>query len=138
MSEQEAIEILKHHSFNNENLGNSKAEKGFLGMLRPFNGTLNEENFHELMNVLLALKDHFSKEIIDRNITSNLWAICHLTRSWAIERDAMLRRNNLINDTQIDLLTIWIDCISITVMYLLEGLGDLAFDSYNAYLNQKL
>lgn len=81
MTEKEALELLKHHSFVHHDTDNPKSEKGFLGMLRPFRGELYEENFHELMNILKILKKHFEGENIDKQIISNFWSICHLSRA---------------------------------------------------------
>lgn len=138
MTEQEAIELLKHHSFTHEDIHHPKSEKGFLGMLRPFQGELFESNFHEVMGIINVLKGHFSKDYIDRQIISNFWGICHLSRVWGIEQDGMLRRNKLISDNQIELLSTWTDCISYTIMNLLEGLPDEeAFETYTFYLEDK-
>ncbi|MFN8354289.1 MAG: hypothetical protein U0Y10_07585 [Spirosomataceae bacterium] len=138
MTEKEAIELLRHHSCSHDDFENPKSENGFLGMLRPFQGELFEENFHELMEIIKVLKEHFGKDSVDRQIISNFWSICHLSRSWGIEQDGMLRRNNLISDTQIEVITIWTECISHTIMSLLEGLSDEeAFETYEFYLEGK-
>lgn len=137
MTEKEALELLKYHSFTHKDIDNPKSEKGFLGMLRPFQGELFEDNFHELMNVIKALKEQFSKKHIDRQLISDFWGICHLSRSWGINEEGMLRRNNLISDTQIQLLATWTDCISSTIMNLLAGLPEVeAFESYELYLKE--
>ncbi len=131
MTKEEAIELLKHHSFTHEDIDNPKSEKGFLGMLRPFKGELIEANFHELMEVISVLKDQLSKDNIDREIMSNFWSICHLSQAWGIEQNGMLRQNNLISATQIESLSDWINCISYTIMNLLEGVPDKeAFELY--------
>ncbi len=131
MTEKEAIELLKHHSFTHQDIYNPKSEKGFLGMLRPFKGELFEDNFHELMEIIKVLKGQFGKDNIDRQVISNFWSICHFSRVWGIEQDGMLRRNSLISDNQIELLRNWTDCISCTIICLLEGLPDEeAFDNY--------
>jgi hypothetical protein len=138
MTEKEAIDLLKHHSFTHEDIGNPKTETGFLGMLRPFRGELFESNFHEVMEILKVLKGQLKGDTIDRQIISNLWGICHLSRAWGLEEEGMLRRNGLLSDAQRDLLSNWTDCISYTVMNLLEGLPDNeAFESYTFYLDDK-
>lgn len=138
MTEKEAIELLKHHSFTHEDIDSPKSEKGFLGMLRPYQGELFENNFHELMEVIKVLKVQFGKDNIDRQIILNFWSICHFSRAWAIEPDGMLRRNNLISDNQIELISNWTDCISNTIMNLLDGLPDeVAFETYKFYLEDK-
>lgn len=50
----------------------------------------------------------------------------------------MLRQNSLISDTQIELLSNWVACISYTVMNLLDGLPDEEiFEAYKFYLENK-
>lgn len=124
MTEVEAIELLKHHSFTHDDIENIKSEKGFLGMLRPYQGELYEDNFHEVMEIIKVLKNHFYQDKIDTHIISNFWGICHYSRAWALDKDSMLRRNNLISDIQLDLLTSWIECISNAIALLLEGLPE--------------
>ncbi|KAB1155947.1 hypothetical protein F7018_11605 [Tenacibaculum aiptasiae] len=137
MTEQEAKELLKHHSFTHDNYSHPKSENGFLGMLRPFNGELIESNFHELMSILKVLKNSFYKENIERELISSFWGICHFSKAWGVEEDGMLRRNNLITEKQVELLADWIDCISYAVMNLLEGADEEAFESYKHYLEKK-
>lgn len=138
MTDKEAIELLKHHSFTHEDIENPKSEKGFLGMLRPFQGELFENNFHELMEILKVLQGQLNKDNIDRQIISNFWSICHLSRAWAIDPNGMLRQNSLISNKQIELLSYWADCVSYTVMNLLEGLPEKeAFECYDFYLEDK-
>jgi hypothetical protein len=135
MTEIEAIELLRHHSYDNDDIENAKTEKGFLGMLRPFNGQLYEENFHEIMTLLRTLKQQFRSEKIDRQIISSFWNICHFTHVWALDPEGMLRRNSLLSDQQIKQLCTWIDCISYAIMGLLDGLSDeQAFEFYDLYL----
>jgi hypothetical protein len=138
MTEQEAIELLKHHSFTHEDLDHPKSKQGFLGMLRPFQGELREDNFHELMEVIRVLKGQFDRDKIDRHIMASLWSICQLSSAWGTAPDGMLRRNGLISDAQVEQLSAWTDCISNTVMSLLEGLPDEeAFETYRFYLEDK-
>jgi hypothetical protein len=90
------------------------------------------------MEVIKVLKGQLDKGNIDRQIISNFCSICHLSRTWAIEQDGMLRRNGLISDKQIALLSNWTNCISYTLMMLLDGLPDEeAFESYRFYLEAK-
>lgn len=135
MTEQEAFELLKYHSYMHERVSHVKMEKGFLGMLRPFRGKLYEENFHELMTILKALRPRFKSETLDRQMIFFLWSICHMSRAWALERDGMLQQNNLIDEGLSDQLSTWVDCISVTVMNLLDDVGDEeTFECYNCYL----
>lgn len=59
MTEKKTIQLLKHHSFTHENIDNPESKKGLLGMLRPFQGKLFENNFHELMDFIKTLKGQF-------------------------------------------------------------------------------
>lgn len=136
MTRQEAIELLDFHSCAHTNIDNPKWEKGYLGMLRPFRGQLYEDNFLELMEILKVLSNDLRKNIIDKKIISNLWSICQLSRNWAIEEEGMLRRNNLLSDEQINKISTWTDCISSTIMFLLEDSDEeTAFETFKLYLD---
>lgn len=135
MTENEAAELLQHHSGMHGNTTHPKSEKGFLGMLRPFTGTLYEENFHEVMTILKVLSPLLKSPAINREVLSSFWSICHLARAWGIDKEGMLRRNNLLSDAQQEKLSTWIDCISYAVMMLLDQQGDVtAFECYQDYL----
>ena len=45
MTIKEAKELLSFHSGRNSDVNNIKWQKGFLGCLRPFDGTIRKENF---------------------------------------------------------------------------------------------
>lgn len=135
MTQAEALELLKHHSYNHEDIGHPKTVKGFLGMLRPFSGQLYDENFHELITILKILKQEFRNDKSDRQIISSFWGICHFSNAWGFYREGMLKRNNLLSDKQIEQLVTWVDCISYVVMGLLDGMNDeQAFEPYEIYL----
>ena len=135
MTEVEALELLKHHSYNHDDIEHPKTKKGFLGMLRPFEGQLYEDNFHELIIILKTLKQHFTTDKIDRQIISSFWGICHFSNAWALDAEGMLRRNNLLSTNQIIQLSTWVDCISYAIMGLFDGMDDEApFDPYKSYL----
>ena len=91
MTESEAIELLKHHSGTHEDNTHPKSEKGFLGILRPFDGQLKAENFHEVMNILRVLTPQFRSQCISKEVISGFWSICHFARMWALEENGMLR-----------------------------------------------
>ena len=132
MTTEEAKKILKYRSFTDNDIHHPKMENGFLGMLRPFSGELNEENYHEVIKAIKTLADELrDKDKIDKEVISAIWGICHLTRSWAIEKEGMLRRNNLINDEQIKILEKWIESISFATMMILDGSDNsTAFEFY--------
>ncbi|OWA37133.1 hypothetical protein B9G55_03415 [Saccharibacillus sp. O16] len=138
MNREEAIERLKKHAFVHDDLEDEKMTKGFLGMLRPFDGTLIEANFHELMDILNVLADDLEQGELDRTLISCLWSICQYARAWALEPDGMLRRNELIADEQLQQMAQWVDMISYTTMVLLEGGGrEDAFWSYHEYVKEQ-
>lgn len=138
MTEVEALELLRHHSYNHDDLDHPKTKKGFLGMLRPFDGQLYEGNFHEVMTILKTLKQHFRDDKIERQIISSFWGICHFTKIWGLDVEGMLRRNNLLSEDQIRTLSVWIDCISYAVAGLLDDMDDEhAFEPYKLYLDDQ-
>lgn len=132
MTKTEAIELLKHHSHTHPDGNHPLSENGFLGSLRPFDGKLYEKNYHEVMLILKLLADEFRKEQLDKGILISFWAICHSSRLWGIEKDGMLQRNGLISPDQVTELNGWIEQISETVFFLLEGQDDdIAFGNYH-------
>lgn len=132
MTIKEAKQILKYHSFTAEDVKHPKMENGFLGMLRPFSGKLYEENYHEVIAAIKTLADEIrGKEKIDKDVISAIWGICHLTRSWAIEKEGMLQRNNLITEKQIKILEKWVEAISYAILMILDGSDNsTAFELY--------
>lgn len=122
MTAEEAKKVLKYHSFTDEDINHPKMEKGFLGMLRPFMGELIEENYHEVMEAIKTLAGEIGdQKQVDREVISAIWGICYLTRSWAIDKEGMLQRNDLITEKQIGQLEKWVESISYTTMMILDG-----------------
>lgn len=135
MTESEALELLQHHGYTHDDIEHPKTIQGFLGMLRPFDGQLYEANFHEIMLILETLKEHFRNDKIERSIISSLWGICHFSAAWGLDKDGMLRGNNLLSEAQVSQLSIWLECISYTIASLLDGMDDEgAFELYSLYL----
>lgn len=133
MTKKEAKQLLQYHSFRDSDINHPKMEHGFLGMLRPFKGKLIEENYHEIIEAIKTLADELrDEEKVDKEIIAAIWNICHMTRSWAIEPEGMLRRNELINKEQIEKLENWIDVISYSTMNVLDGCDNkTAFEFYD-------
>lgn len=125
MDKAEALFLLKCHAFVHEDLEHEKMQHGFLGMLRPFRGELDEHNFHELMNIIEVLAEEFEKPQVNREILACFWSICQLARTWALYPDGMLQKNGLLSKEQVELMEEWLDMISYAVMILLEGDGQL-------------
>ncbi|OWR29169.1 hypothetical protein CDO73_16025 [Saccharibacillus sp. O23] len=138
MNREEAVELLKKHAYVHEDLEDERLTRGFLGMLRPFDGTLIEANFHELMEILDVLADEFEQDTLDRSVISCLWSICQYARAWALEPDGMLRRNELIDDGQLRQMAEWVDIVSYAVATLLEGAGrEEAFWDYHEHVKEQ-
>lgn len=138
MNREEAVELLKKHAYAHDDLEDEKLTRGFLGMLRPFDGTLIEANFHELMEILDVLADELEREMLDRSVISCLWSLCQYARAWALEPDGMLRRNELIADEQLRQMAEWVDIVSYAVATLLEGVGrEEAFWGYREYVKEQ-
>lgn len=89
-------------------------------MLRPFTGQLLEENFQEVLQIIHTLSGALAQPTIDREMVSNLWSIVYYTRLWAIDEDGMLRRNGLLTEEQVEVLTKWVSVISEELMNALE------------------
>ena len=75
MNTELAKELLSFHSCRNEDIDDPRWENGFLGILRPFQGELNEKNFIEIMECLKVLVPEIQKENIDKNIVSDIMNI---------------------------------------------------------------
>ena len=101
MTFDEAKSILLLHSYSHPDTDHPTLVGGFLGSLRPYTG-LNETNFHAVMSAIIALAPYIQQaSTIDKEVVSAVWAICGLSRAWGIRPDGMLRRNNLIMDTDV-------------------------------------
>ena len=122
MTPLEAKKILSLHSGRDGDTDDPKWQRGFLGMLRPFNGELIETNFHEVIECLQVLSSELrSGEMIDRGVTSDIVGIVHLTRCWALEPDGMLRRNKLISEGDQVRLEKWIRIIEYAFMMTIDS-----------------
>ena len=132
MTHQEAKELLLLHSFSHPSSAEDpRAASGFLGSLRPFSGSLNPANLHEVMAALETLAPDLTGPSLDREIISALWGITHLARAWGVEPGGMLRRNNLISEDDVSTLSTWVETISYATFMLLDGAGiDVAFHDY--------
>ena len=127
----EAKELLLLHSFGHSDLDHPKMNAGFLGQLRPYAGKLNIQNLHEVMNAIRVLAPNLEKSRIDREVVASIWSICHLSLTWGVHPDGMLRRNGLVTEQDVSTLTKWVSCISYATMILLNGGGiDEAFAEY--------
>lgn len=134
MTVKEAKELLSYHSCRNADFKNPKWENGFLGSLRPFQGSLHKENFIEVMECLKALKEEFTKPSVNRDMIADIVGISYFARVWA-SPDGMLGRNHLLTKAQTEELLLWTDMIDECLTYLLEEAWDEAFFSYDEYID---
>ena len=120
MTVSEARELILAHAVAVPFESHPRVANGFIGMLRPYNGLI-ERNFDEVMQALHTLAPLFQKDaILDRALMTALWDICITTRSWALDPEGMIRRNDLITSDDIARLSNWLDTISEAVSNLLE------------------
>ena len=136
MNVAEAKELLSFHSGRNSDINNPKWKNGFLGSLRPFRGTLIEDNFIEVMECMSVLADELGKSSLDRNLVNDIIGIIHLARAWS-EPEGMLGRNHLLTVEQTEQLREWIFIIEEALCYLLEGCVEEAFFDYEEYLRER-
>ena len=123
MNATEAKWLLALHSFNHPDASSQpKAIRGFLGSLRPYRGSLNPENYDEVIGALRALAPELRDKSVETSVVSNLWSICHLGRTWGLQPHGM--SNKLLSGEDALTLEEWIDTISYVTMMLLEG-GDI-------------
>jgi hypothetical protein len=65
---------------------------------------------------------------VERELLAALWAIGHVGRTWALDPDGMIRRNNLIADDELTKLSEFLYRFDYCVLMLLEGNLEEAFD----------
>ncbi|MBW3625434.1 MAG: hypothetical protein KY468_18720 [Armatimonadetes bacterium] len=130
MTPEEAKELLSFHSGRHEDIHHPKWDSGFLGMLRPYRGLI-EENFHEVMEALQVLAPELHKDAVDAKLMDNLWAICFLAKMWGLDKRSALQRDGLITHEDTERLSDWINQIAYAVMILIDS-GDVneAFAGY--------
>jgi len=89
------------------------------------------------MRCLKVLSDDFDSMQINQETVSDLWSICHLGRVWALDKDGMLRRNNLLTKEQVQIIDDWLNIISYAVMNLLDGNSEEAFLEFKTNYGEK-
>jgi hypothetical protein len=123
MTPDEAMTRLEFHT---------RPEPGsFLNMLRPYKG-VRDEAINDVSRSLRASATRFAEDRLPRDLVSSVWAISHLGRSWALEPDGMLRRNELISDDDQAKLADFISRFDYAVMMLLDGVPEEAFAGWPA------
>ncbi|WP_372364847.1 hypothetical protein [Candidatus Uabimicrobium sp. HlEnr_7] len=133
MDFDDAKEVLAIHSGFSKTFDYSN-ETDFLGTLRPYQG-IEDEYFHEIVEALFSIQDHFKQDVVDRELMLYLWEICSSTICLALREGSLLRRNKLISDEDLKKLNSWIHIIDSIGRYLLIklSLADIIF-SYVEYL----
>ena len=138
MKIEDALIELSFHSGRNESIDDPRWANGFLGSLRPYKSLVAvENNFHSVVNCLRGIFPSVQqKNQLDKNLVSDIFAIIHYGRTWGVDKDGMLRRNNLISPKEVDQLDRWLECIStVWCMTLITEDESLAFEIYD--LNYK-
>ncbi len=73
MTLDEAKELLLLHAFSHPSSADDpRAAAGFLGSLRPYAGSLNPGNFHEVMAALETVAPALEGSSVDREVVSAL------------------------------------------------------------------
>lgn len=117
-----ALESLRHHGGTHPDSAHPDSRRGFLGMLREFDGGLDEANFHEVMAALKVWAGELRQGgQVDRHVIAALWSICHLGRELGVDPGGLLRRDGRITPDQVRTLKGWIRDISWASLALLEG-----------------
>ena len=131
MTPDQAKEILSLHSGRHEDIYHPKSEHGFIGMLRPYRGLI-EENFHEVMEAIRVLAPELNREMVDTKLMEDLWVICYMPQVCVLYEEGTVRRHGLITPEDSKRLSEWIDQIAYAVMILLE-----INDPYEAFQGQE-
>lgn len=92
----------------------------FLETLRPYRG-LRVDVLDDVMACLRACAPLLMAPDVPRELVSAVWGISYLARSWALEPDGMLRRNDLIADADRATLSGFLGRFDYAVTTLLEG-----------------
>lgn len=136
MTRDEAIERLAFHAGRDPRIDDPRWKRGFLPSLRPFDGTLKRDQMDDVIRCVLSLANEFESETLPRLLMNDLWAIVHLGRLWGVEKDGMLRRNNLISDDDVKSLDRWLESLSFGILFLLDGAPEGGRDALERALRQ--
>src|SRR5207249_442030 len=112
----------------------AKWETGFVCQLRPYRGSLNEENFREVIAAIRVLAPEIAaSSSVDRELMADLWSLIWFPRMWAFPPHGMLRTNDLIDGRALSVLDDWLNRISEAVSYALEGSPECVNDAMIEY-----
>ena len=132
MTVDEAKLRLSFHSGRNSDTEDPRWKNGFLGLLRPYRGNPPENCFHDIVACLRTLADEIrDAEFLEKSLVADVTNITHFGRAWAVYEGGMLRRNNLITESDWKTIELWVDCISYAFACLTDGADDeTAFADY--------
>ena len=117
-----AVEQLTFHCGSNPNTDDPRWKQGFLQTLRMYRGTLDHDAWKSVLDCVDAVSAHLkSAPLLDRSVVNSLWGILHYSRSWALHRDGMLQRNNLMTKQDQETLSNWLDELAERIAIMLDG-----------------
>jgi len=123
MEYRDALNTILMHGIGRSDVPSSEAcyEHGFIGCLRPWSG-LRDENYRELMTAIVSLRHSLAeRDAWPTELIAGIVGITRMAHCWGIDETGMLRRNNLITDTDVARLRQWTRRIESVVEQLLMG-----------------
>lgn len=119
-----AIQVLGFHSRAMENFAESQYLEGFVGSLNPYCGKLEERNFREVMECLVALKN-FVRMPSEGSIAANRYVhrLLHRSRMLVLDGHEGERENKLTEEDR-ETLGQWLSAIGETWLLIQEEAGD--------------
>jgi hypothetical protein len=100
---------------------NEVLERGFLGMLRPYRGLI-DDNFHQTMQALLIVGEELHQTpALDRKLVHAVWDTLFTARMWGMRPNQMLQSNKLIAADDLPRLESYLDSIERTMLDFLRG-----------------
>lgn len=111
MNYLEAIEVLKlHNGVSIDFLPETEEHQKYLvPSLHYFKGKLiNDAEFHNIKNAIHSIYINFKGKLeVDRNIISLIYSIIYEIEIKALRERSYLRRNDLISESQLNILKKW-------------------------------
>lgn len=132
-----AIQVLGFHSRAMENFAEAQYLEGFVGSLNPYCGHLEEQNFKEVMECMVALKE-FVRMPSEGSIAVHRYVHRLLHRSRALVLDGHDgERENKMTDEDRETLNSWLKAISETWLLIQEEADAETIQStYEQYVGQ--